>query len=113
MVDFKIPGMSAMSEKEARAWSGKIAEFSSRDASFDGEKCSALGFKQSTMLADDFTVEYMVSLETLGVESDSLSVIEFFCDSEKWQAPVGTVFKFSENRLLFLWDGVWFFLEKQ
>ena len=113
VIDHKAPSISAMSEEEADSWVGKVAQYTKRKASFDGEVCESPTYKPSTMQTQDLWTGFRISPESLGYKEGPIEVVEVYCENSEWVTPGSTLIRVGEDRLFTVWDGVFFQLQKR
>ncbi len=113
IVGHLAPGISAMSAEEAESWLGKVAEYTPRQASFDGDVCDSPTYESSIIQPDDFLLDFRVQPESLGYGEGSIEMVRVYCAGHDWIAPGSTLIRLGEDKWFLFWDGVFFLLQKQ
>lgn len=111
-----IPGVSAMSEADARAWHGRTMRLTTDQALSDGSRCDGPTYTTRTVPADGYLGgEYNLpagALEPLA-SREALNLLEVSCDEgARWAAMGGLLIEVDDDRVLAPWDGVFFELER-
>jgi hypothetical protein len=106
------PGISAMTGTQADAWIGRAALYGLDSALFGDEKCAAATYSVRSIDGDQFYSDFRVKLSDISVGLSRVSIIEVMCAGSDWTAPGGLLVVKSKERMLTLWDGVFFELSK-
>lgn len=110
-----MPGISAVTEGEARAHDGQTVEFGIAEALSNGERCAAPKYPARSVDTEDFlATEFNLPPESLKpvAGKDSITVVEISCDDAPWTAFGSVVIVVDANHVLAPWDGVFFELER-
>jgi hypothetical protein len=99
-----------MSDAEARTWYGEQASYSP-SASFRGNECRTPIYRAAVVTASDFQLQYRVTLTALGINADSVRIVDISCNG-KWTVPGSSLIHASSDRVLTVWDGVFFVLTR-
>ncbi len=102
-----------MSPEEAKTWVGKVAHYTKQTASFDGETCASPTYRQRIILLEKFYDEFRASPELLDYTEGPIPSVEVLCGKRSWAAPGSMLMKGEEVPMVMVWDGVFFFLQKQ
>jgi hypothetical protein len=111
----ELPGISAMTEGEARAHDGQTVEFAATEALSNGERCAAPKYAARSVETEGFlATEFNLPPESLKpvAGKDSVTVVEIFCDGAPWTAFGSLVIAVDADHALAPWDGVFFELER-
>ena len=107
VVSSRCPGICAMSTNESAQWNGKMARYSASVARFDADSCAAPSYASHLLTAGAFSDAHRVSLKSLGITADSVTVVEVGCNG-KWWAPGSLIIIKDQAHIFTLWDGVFF-----
>lgn len=110
------PGISAMSDAEAKSWYGSSVRLEADAAFVPNAHCAAPTYTARTVEADDFlATQYRIRSQQLKPlrESEQITVLELACDGAPWNAPGGRLLMTMDaERVWMPWDGVFFELER-
>ena len=112
---YSMPGISAMTESEARAHDGQTVELGTAEALSNGERCAAPKYPARSVDTEDFlATEFNLPPESLKpvAGKDSITVVEISCDDAPWTAFGSLVIAIDADHALTPWDGVFFALER-
>jgi len=102
-----------MDKIQADSWLGKGARYERSIAEFATDRCSAPTYMLKIVDADRFfTEEFRVKAASLGIPSSKIAVVEITCGGSHWIAPGSLLVVKSKERLLTVWDGVFFELAR-
>lgn len=113
VTSYKIPGISAMTSKQAAAWVGTAATYRQDLASFGRSSCANPSYESRSVSAEQFTEDYRVTPKALGVEGGSLTLVTVTCRPTEWTNRGSLLIVKSPNALLTTWDGVFFELARR
>lgn len=115
IVGHHSPGVSAMSDGQAKMRYGESLRLTANSAIAPGSRCSDPGYVPNRVVPDDFLAErYKLapgSVKPLAGRSQ-MQVLQVECDGRPWTALGGTVLELDRNRALAPWDGVFFELAR-
>lgn len=109
------PGISAMTDDEAKAHDGQTVQLASAEALSNGERCAAPRYAARTVVTEDFlATEFNLPPESLKpVEKrPELTVVQVGCGDVAWTAFGSLLIAIGPDRALTPWDGVFFELER-
>jgi heat shock protein HslJ/uncharacterized membrane protein len=109
------PGVSAMSDGQAKSHYGESLRLTANSAIAPGSRCSNPGYVPNRVVPDDFLAERFKlapgSLKPLAGRSQ-MQVLQVQCDGRPWTALGGSLLELDRNRALAPWDGVFFELTR-
>jgi len=111
VVGHHIPGISAMSDAEARAWHGRTLRLTAAEAISADTHCDAPNFVARPAPRDRFLgAEYHLPPGALPALAsvDPISVLDVSCEGSAWAAMGGRLIGIDADRALAPWDGVFF-----
>jgi heat shock protein HslJ/uncharacterized membrane protein len=115
VVGHHSPGVSAMSDGQAKSHYGESLRLTANSAIAPGSRCSDPGYVPNRVVPDDFLAEqYKLapgSLKPLAGRSQ-MQVLQVQCDGRPWTALGGSVLELDRNRALAPWDGIFFELTR-
>jgi len=115
VVAHHTPGLSALTDDEAKKRYGETIRLTSSAATAPGARCGEPGYTSNRVQADSYLVnEYKLppgSLKPIRARAQ-FSVIKVSCGGAPWTALGGTLLVFESDRALTPWDGVFFELAK-
>src|SRR5687768_12197021 len=115
IVGHHSPGVSAMSDGQAKSHYGESLRLTANSAIAPGSRCSDPRYVPNRVVPDDFLAEqYKLapgSLKPLAGRSQ-MQVLEIQCDGRPWTAFGGSVLELDRSRALAPWDGVFFELTR-
>ena len=115
VVAHHTPGMSALSDDDARKRYGETIRLSANSATAPGGRCGEPGYTSTRVAADGYLVdEYKLppgSLKPIRARTQ-LDVVRVACDGSTWANLGGTLLVFEPDRALAPWDGVFFELAR-
>ena len=105
-------GVSAMSDSQAAAWTGRDAYFASNVARFHRDSCSRPAYRSQSVPADSlFDIGFRIAPRELGFTSGSnVRITEVSCEGKDWTAPGALIIWADPNRAYTVWDGEFFTL---
>jgi hypothetical protein len=106
------PDGSAMSAEQADGWRGSRLELSTRRVSILNNVCDTPSYGGWTLTRARFEEHYGVSPAKLGILGDDIRVVQLNCNKNVWRAPGNQLIVASRDRLVFLWDGVFFLVSR-
>jgi hypothetical protein len=112
---YSMPGITAMTEDEARAHEGQTVELGDAEALSNGERCAAPKYPVRSVDTEDFlAAEFNLPPESLKpvAGKDSITVVEISCDDAPWTAFGSLVIEVDADHVLTPWDGAFFELER-
>jgi hypothetical protein len=107
IVSYRFVGVSALSPGEAGAWIGRLVLYAHAMAGLPPDTCAAPGYASSVVNVADVAADYHMRLRELGFPRARVQLIEVRCDNG-WRGPGGRVYVLGANRLVTVWDGVFF-----
>ena len=115
VVGHASPGVSAMSDAQAKSHDGESLRLTANSAIVPGSSCSDPGYVPNRVVPDDYLAEkYKLapgSLKPLAGKSQ-MQVLEVQCGGRPWTALGGSLLEVDRNRALAPWDGVFFELAR-
>jgi heat shock protein HslJ/uncharacterized membrane protein len=115
VVGHHSPGVSAMSDGQAKSHYGESLRLTANSAIAPGSRCSDPGYVPNRVVPDDFLAEqYKLapgSLKPLAGRSQ-MQVLQVQCDGRPWTALGGSVLELDRSRALAPWDGVFYELTR-
>jgi predicted small lipoprotein YifL len=112
---YSMPGISAMTEGEAKAHDGQTVKFAAEEALSNGERCAAPKYPGRSVDTEEFlAAEFNLPPESLKpvAGKDSVTVVEVSCDDAPWTAFGSLVIAIDADHVVTPWDGVFFELER-
>jgi hypothetical protein len=109
------PGISAMTDDEAKAHDGQTVQLTGTEARSNGERCAPPRYVARSVVTEDFlATEFNLPPESLKpVEKrPELTVVEVGCGDAAWTAFGSLLIAIGPDRALTPWDGVFFELER-
>ena len=115
VVGHHTPGMSALSDDDARKRYGESIRLSANAATSPGGRCGEPGYSSTRAAADGYLVdEYKLppgSLRPIRARTQ-IDVVRVSCDGSAWANMGGTLLVFEPDRALTPWNGVFFELAR-
>ena len=115
VVGHYTPGMSALSDDDARQRYGESIRLSANAAAAPGGRCGEPSYASTRVPADGYLVnEYQLppgSLKPIRARTQ-LDAIRVSCEGSTWANLGGTLLVFEPDRALAPWDGVFFELAR-
>jgi heat shock protein HslJ/uncharacterized membrane protein len=115
VVGHHSPGVSAMSDGQAKSHYGESLRLTANSAISAGSRCNDPGYVPNRVVPDDFLAERFKlapgSLKPLAGKSQ-MQVLEVQCDGRLWAALGGSLIELDRNRALAPRDGVFFELAR-
>lgn len=109
------PGISAMTDDEAKAHDGQTVQLAETEALSNGERCAPPKYVSRSVVTEDFlATEFNLppeSLKPVGKRPE-LTVVEVGCGDAAWTAFGSLLIAIGPDRALTPWDGVFFELER-
>jgi hypothetical protein len=113
VIGYKALPVSAMSETGARSWLGRIGVYGPNSARFHETECEKTSYLPRTVSVVDFVRDYRCKPADLGIPSGTVEIIEVESAGHPFANPGGVLIKRADGKMLMLWDGVFFILQKQ
>lgn len=115
VVGYHMPGVSAMTEDQARARVGESLRLTDRSAASSGSACrdpryTTRQVTTESYLADEFKLG-QASVPPLAARNQ-LRVMDVSCGGTRWTALGATMLQLDRDHALAPWDGVFFALER-
>ncbi len=108
----RAPGVSAMSDADAKAWHGRAIRFGAAEAISNADTCAQAAYQEVDTPADSFLgIQYHIRAVDLGLEplrERRLRVIVVSCQGKPWSALGGVVLETAPDRRWAMRDGVFF-----
>jgi hypothetical protein len=109
--------VSSLSDEDINKLIGKRIEYSPNKASFGNDICENPKYKKSIISEKDFFENNgYTSFKELGLQGDSVIMVEIFCEKEDysnfWYTIGGRIFEKDKNTLIANYEGVFFELVK-
>ena len=115
VVGHHIPGISAMSDADAKAWRGRTVRLTAKQAISMGSHCDEPTYATDSIVKDHFLGSAfnlppgsLTPLDSL----EHITVLEVFCGGRHWTAMGGRMIRIDKDRVLAFWDGVFFELAR-
>ncbi len=83
----------------------------SAPAWFRDRKCDKPGYMSWTTSRSQFEKDYQVSLGALGITNGEIDMVRIDCHGQ-WTEPGSELFIVADDKLVMLWDGVFFLLKR-
>lgn len=109
------PGVSAMTDDEAKAHEGQTVRLAPSEALSNGERCATPRYAARTVVTEDFlATEFNLPPESLKPleQRPELTVVQVGCGDAAWTAFGSLLIALGPDRALTPWDGVFFELER-
>ena len=109
------PGMSAMSNEQARSHYGQSLRLTARSAVAPGSRCSDPSYVPDRVApAEYLATKYKLAPDSLQLlaAKRQMQVMEVHCDRSLWSALGGSLLEVDRDRALAPWDGVFFELAR-
>jgi hypothetical protein len=110
VVSFENPGITALTQRDAKKWIGRVAYFSDSLVSFAGARCVSPTYVLDTITGSEFAEGSRFYPSELGL-GDTVMTTEVRCPGQ-WTAP-GSLLYHRGSELLALWDGTYFVLRRR
>jgi major membrane immunogen (membrane-anchored lipoprotein) len=104
----KVVGSTPVSASIDEKMIGMKAVYTNEKASFDKNEIANPEYKELEMTKDDFLKEYRNQLSDIGIESNTIKMVEVI----SWTNPGGVLFIKDDQTLIFLWDGNYYEMKK-
>jgi len=111
VVSYRFVGVSALTPQQAGAWVGRLAVYSHPMAGFPPDTCATPGYASTFVNVADVATDYHVRPGDVGFPGARVQRIEVRCDGG-WSGPGGRLYVLGPNRLVTVWDGVFFDLAR-
>ena len=115
VVNHHIPGISAMSDADAKAWQGRTVRLTTKQAISPESHCDEPAYTTDSVAKDRFLGSQFNlppgSLTPLA-SLERITVLEVFCGREHWAAMGGRMIQIDKERVLAFWNGVFFELAR-
>jgi len=110
-----LPGVTAMTAEDAKAFDGRTVTFGAAEALSNDERCTAPKYPARSVDTEDFlAAEFNLPPESLkpleGMHT--VTIVEVACNGAPWTAFGSLLIAVGANRALTPWDGVFFELER-
>ena len=115
IIGHSAPGVSAMSDEQAKAFRGQGLRLLRNAAVSGGERCDAPRYSARTEPAEEFlAAEYRLAPGSLPPVSrrSRIQVMRVNCSGSPWAALGGTLIEVDRDRALAPWNGVFFELAR-
>jgi hypothetical protein len=115
VVGYSTPGVSAVTDDEAKAHEGQTLRFGPAEALSNGERCGDPRYPVRSVETEQFlATEFNLPPETLKplAGKDRVSVVEVSCDGAAWTAFGSLLIAIDADRALAPWDGVFYELKR-
>jgi hypothetical protein len=110
---FRFVGVSALSPREAGAWIGRLALYSHAMAGFPPDTCAGTpGYTSSVANVADVAHDYHVRPSDVGFPRALVELVEVRCGGG-WSGPGARLYVLGPNRMVTVWDGVFFDLARE
>lgn len=113
VVAYRFGDGPSVGKREARALLGAAASYGRRRAGFGAEVCPSPSYETTRVDEKQFFREYRTSLRSIGIDAGSAEVVEVRCRGQHWVSPGSLLIRLRGGRMLTLWDGVYFVLERR
>ncbi|HEX2201982.1 MAG TPA: hypothetical protein VHG91_01735 [Longimicrobium sp.] len=107
----QAPGVSAMTEGESEAMVGRTAEYTASVARVGSDACQLPVYRRETVAAGEFQKAFRVPPAAVGLP-DPVTLVRVHCGGAEWSSPGALLMVAGPGRLLTVWDGVFFRLER-
>ena len=115
VIGHHIPGISAMSDADAKAWLGRTVRLTAKQAISPESHCDEPAYTTDSVVKDRYLgTEFNLppgSLAPLASLKD-LTVLQVFCGRERWTSMGGRMIRIDKDRSLVSWNGVFFELAR-
>ncbi len=115
VIGHHIPGISAMSDADAKTWLGRTVRLTARQSISPVGNCDDPAYTTEPVIKDRFLgTEFNLppgSLAPLASLKD-LTVLQVFCGRERWTSMGGQMIRIDKDRSLVFWNGVFFELAR-
>jgi hypothetical protein len=110
VVSHHAPGVSAMSDAEARDRYGRTIRLMDDGAYAIPDRCTQPVFTERAMATADLLADYRLTADALPplAGTDTVRVLETRCYDSEWRAPGSRLIGIDSGRALVPWDGVFF-----
>ena len=85
---------------------GAEVHFGIDRVSVDRKLCNRPIFEPKTLNNDEFFKLLGTTIESIGIKAAQIDVIGLSCETKEWEPPQSLLIPVSQNKLLILWDGV-------
>jgi hypothetical protein len=107
------PGISAMDKTQADAWVGRDALFERTNATFGTQTCADANYAVTVVDADQYLLEeFHIEAKSIEIEHGKVPIVYVTCGGSDWIAPGGLLVVKSKERILTIWNGVFFELAR-
>lgn len=115
VIGHHIPGISAMSDADAKTWLGRTVRLTARQAISPVGNCDDPAYTTEPVIKDRFLgTEFDLppgSLTPLASLND-FTVLQVFCGRKRWTSFGGRMIQIDKDRSLVFWNGVFFELAR-
>lgn len=115
VVGHSTPGISAVSEDEAKAHYGQIVRLDRAEAFSNGERCAAPAYPSRSVETEDYLArEFNLPPESLPPLADKyrVTIVDISCDRGLWTPFGSLLIAIDANRALTPWDGAFYELKR-
>ena len=110
---WSAPGISGMTTERADLYVGKTARFEKRLAQFDVQRCDKPTYRQAFVQAEKYFLDgFRIYAKELDITARAVEIVEMSCGQDRWTGPGETLIVKDRERLLTVWDGVFFELTR-
>lgn len=106
--DIGAPGISVLSEQQARAMIGKRILIGDGRAQFASETCNHATYEVQTQTLQDFLDDYRLTTAQLPLRGKQVHTLEVSCEN----GPFHNLSSLDDGRMLLVWEGHFFELRK-
>jgi hypothetical protein len=99
--DLGAPGISALSDDEARALIGSAIVLGAGSAKFGKDACSAVTYRLAEQTTDDFLLGFRITRAQLPLRGAQVQTLEALCHG----GPYRTLSLLQDGCVIFVWDG--------
>jgi hypothetical protein len=113
VVGYRILPVSALTERRARSWLGRVGVYGPGYARFYQTTCEQASFLTLKISPADFARDYRCKPADLGIPPGIIQVIEVDSAGHPFDAPGGVLIRRTDGKLLMFWTGAFFILQKE
>ena len=111
VTDHVAPDGARMVESEANRVHGATATFEAKRAVVLRNTCTEPKYNTWVVGVRHFESDYGVLPTRVGIPGDSIRIFSVDCKGQ-WKVPASELIVVSNDRLLFMWDGVFFLMTR-
>ena len=112
IVAFRFGDGVSAGAREAKKLVGVKLRLGDTRAQSGGEVCESPTYKSKRMTEDEFNYDFRTSLNSIGILSNHVDVVNVECGGRNWIVPGATLIKAQDGQMLTIWDGVFFLLKR-